>query len=399
MMKFSRACIAAVAVSYVTGASAFIGSTQPRTRFSIGTSRKSSTGGDVGKEIKATDAELVVRTSGTNLVKSEYRPPQGGAFKQDIFPNVPQLITFDSTDTLIQLKSEVGMTFRLILHEASRFRSRLPTPAVFTDAFNQAYTETNEKYPCFGCGLGMTSREWWAICTKRTYALVEHVDYERGLRDRMDGPLGDAVAEVLYNQVFASTEAWELKPGVLDALSRFKMWREEGGPQLAVLSNFDERLHSILDQVGVADAFDFVLTSREIGSEKPNRSAFEVAMSRAGVADPSLCMHVGDGFDSDVVGASNAGWHSVWIPPINGDDVPTGIDPDLIFSMCGDLFAVLDIFGLDPHFRLIPTTRVNDERGNFMDEVRVYTEEEFDNQDGRLVLPAAPKSWEGPGRL
>lgn len=34
-----------------------------------------------------------------------------------------------------------------------------------------------------------------------------------------------------------------------------------------------------------------------------------------------------------------------------------------------------------------------------MDEVRVYTEEEFDNQDGRLVLPAAPKSWEGPGRL
>lgn len=71
-------------------------------------------------------------------------------------------------------------------------------------------------------------------------------------------------------------------------------------------------------------------------------------------------------FDSDVVGASNAGWHSVWIPPINGDDVPTGIDPDLIFSMCGDLFAVLDIFGLDPHFRLIPTTRVNDERGELL---------------------------------
>ena len=46
--------------------------------------------------------------------------------------------------------------------------------------------------------------------------------------------------------------------------------------------------------------------------------------------------------------------------------MPTGIDPDLIFSMCGDLFAVLDIFGLDPHFRLIPTTRVNDERGELL---------------------------------
>lgn len=249
--------------------------------------------------MEAKDAEILqvgaMSQQGTNLVKSEWRPPQGEAFKQGIFPNVPKLITMDATDTLIQLKSDVGLIYRNTLHEATRFRARLPTPATFTTAFNKAFVEINEQYPCYGCGLGMTSREWWYMVSKKTFDYVENIDYESGLRRRLEGDLGDAVCEVLYNSVFQGSEAWELKPGVLEALSRFKMWRDEGGPVLAVLANHDERLHKILENLGIDGAFDFVLTSREIGSAKPNRSAYEVAMSRAGISDASLCMHIGDG--------------------------------------------------------------------------------------------------------
>lgn len=403
MKIFPLSVIALIAATSTTTEGSFIASVNGRSSRNRKLALRSAAQDDSFSS-QTRDAEILrvgaaAPQSGTNLVKSAWTPPQGEAFKQDIFPNVPKLITIDATDTLIQLKSEVGLIYRNILHEATRFRARLPTPAVFTTAFNTAFVEIDQEYPCYGCGLGMTSREWWYLVSKKTFDYVEHLDYEPGLRRRLQGDLGDAVCEVLYNSVFMGTEAWELKPGVLEALSRFKMWRDEGGPVLAVLANHDERLHQVLENLGIADAFDFILTSREIGSAKPSRSAFEVAMSRASVSEASLCMHIGDGFSTDVIGAANAGWHSVWIPHINKDDIPSNIDPDLIFSRSGDLFAVLDMFGLDPYFRLIPMTRYNDERGNFMDEVRVYTDEDFEDDGGRLELPAAPKSWEGPGRL
>jgi len=403
-MKFSSAGLALITVTSINLPCASGSFALHNRNLSVRNSKlySASPASDGDSTSEAKDAEILPISKpsvGTNLVKSDWKPPQGEAFKQGIFPNVPKLITMDATDTLIQLKSEVGLIYRNILHEATRFRARLPTPDCFTQAFNKAFLEVDENYPCYGCGLGMTSREWWHMVSKKTFDYVEQLDYEPGLRRRLDGPLGDAVFEVLYSSVFTGTEAWELKPGVLGALSRFKMWREESGPMIAVLANHDERLHQIFTNLGIADAFDFVLTSREIGSAKPSRSAFEVAMSRAGVGEASLCMHIGDGMNTDVIGAANAGWHGVWIPHINKDDIPKDIDPDLIFSRSGDLFAVLDMFGLDPFFRVIPTTRYNDERGNFMDEVRVYTEDDFEDEGGRLELPAAPKSWEGPGRL
>ena len=42
-------------------------------------------------------------------------------------------------------------------------------------------------------------------------------------------------------------------------------WRDKnGGPQLAVVANDDERLHIVLENLGLLPYFDFVLTSREV---------------------------------------------------------------------------------------------------------------------------------------
>lgn len=42
-------------------------------------------------------------------------------------------------------------------------------------------------------------------------------------------------------------------------------WRDKnGGPQLAVVANDDERLHVVLENLGLLPYFDFVLTSREV---------------------------------------------------------------------------------------------------------------------------------------
>ena len=46
------------------------------------------------------------------------------------------------------------------------------------------------------------------------------------------------------------------------------------------VSNFDERLPPLLHNLGVYDLFDFILTSRECGSQKPDPHIFREALKR-----------------------------------------------------------------------------------------------------------------------
>mmetsp|Transcript_13092 Transcript_13092/g.16530 ORF Transcript_13092/g.16530 Transcript_13092/m.16530 type:complete len:412 (-) Transcript_13092:207-1442(-) len=349
------------------------------------------------------EAEIIARspTGGqqTSIIQSPYVPPQGEAWKQGFF-DVPKLITLDATNTIIQLRSSVGMFYREVLFEATDYNARLPRPELFTAGFKKAFAEMDAKYPSFGCGTGMSSKEWWYDVVKNTY---DNVPIEEpGLREEMDEWLFDEVFEALYSDVFVTEEAWELRQGALEALSHFVQWRKEGGPAIAVMSNFDERLHAILKNLDVYDAFDFVLTSREIGAAKPDRRAFEVAMSRLGLTKAEDCMHVGDEFSVDVAGASGAGWHAVYIPANGEQDIPKVGSDNMLFSMVGDLFGVLKMFGREPENRIIVTTRPILEEGNFGFHQKTWTEDIDENVGPRTpyALPdTEKKSWEGPGRF
>ena len=92
-------------------------------------------------------------------------------------------------------------------------------------------------------------------------------------------------------------------------LKKLTGWRDlGGGPKLGIISNFDDRLHGILGSLGLAESFDFILTSYEIGNEKPDRGMFDEALKRAQCSDSSLAYHVGNSVDTDAVGAIAAGW-------------------------------------------------------------------------------------------
>ncbi|NOZ57977.1 MAG: TIGR02253 family HAD-type hydrolase [Euryarchaeota archaeon] len=58
--------------------------------------------------------------------------------------------------------------------------------------------------------------------------------------------------------------------------------------------------------------FDVVVTSEEVGCEKPSRRIFEVAVRRLGVASEE-CVMVGDRIATDVVGGKRAGMRTVWV--------------------------------------------------------------------------------------
>jgi putative hydrolase of the HAD superfamily len=93
--------------------------------------------------------------------------------------------------------------------------------------------------------------------------------------------------------------------------------------QVGILSNWSERLPLLCNKLGLSEHVQFVITSADIRAEKPDRSAFERALFRAGV--PAVeALHIGDHPSRDVQGALNAGLRVAMIarndqiPPADG---------------------------------------------------------------------------------
>jgi putative hydrolase of the HAD superfamily len=113
-----------------------------------------------------------------------------------------------------------------------------------------------------------------------------------------------AAAELFHR--FGSPEAWEVYPEVRGVLAGLK----DQGLRLAVISNWDERLPLLLEQLALTPFFDAVVTSSEVGVEKPDRRIFAEALRRLGV-EPEAALHVGDSPLEDVEGAIAAGMEAV----------------------------------------------------------------------------------------
>jgi putative hydrolase of the HAD superfamily len=75
---------------------------------------------------------------------------------------------------------------------------------------------------------------------------------------------------------------------------------------LGLLTNLDRDMSPICRKLGLEPYLDFVVTSGEVGVDKPEPPIFLAALERAGV-DASEAVHVGDQYKLDVVGARGVG--------------------------------------------------------------------------------------------
>jgi putative hydrolase of the HAD superfamily len=87
----------------------------------------------------------------------------------------------------------------------------------------------------------------------------------------------------------------------------------QDGLLLGVVTN-NESVHQRrkLATVGLADAFDVVAISGEVGFAKPDAAIFRYACAAIEVP-PAEAMHVGDLLEVDAYGARDAGLHGVWL--------------------------------------------------------------------------------------
>lgn len=143
-------------------------------------------------------------------------------------------------------------------------------------------------------------RAWWERCVAETLrslggrcASLAEVGTGSGSSFRI-------YFDALFSH-YAAPDAWALFPEVETFLAR----AARSGP-LAVVSNFDSRLHSILDGLGISSAFDLVLTSAEARARKPAPEIFALALRRLDTP-PDRAIHCGDNLSADFEGARRAG--------------------------------------------------------------------------------------------
>lgn len=192
-----------------------------------------------------------------------------------------QALLFDAAGTLIRPAEPVAATYARLLSPDLGPLEPSPLGSAFGRAFKNAGTPDYHKHP----DGDSAERAWWRLVVEDT--------------------VGQTVPDDAFCSIFnhyADGSAWQLYPEVVSALRRAK----DAELRCAVISNFDLRLHRILDQLGLTPYFDLILTSAEAKARKPSPQFFAQALRRLELA-PHQVLHVGDSAEADLNGAAKAG--------------------------------------------------------------------------------------------
>lgn len=113
--------------------------------------------------------------------------------------------------------------------------------------------------------------------------------------------LGAAIRPDDFIEPFMGAFVFDLIPGARQALDALGA----GGLALACVANWDVSLRELLARLAIADRFTVIVTSADVGAEKPAPLIFAQALEELGV-DATRALHIGDE-DADRVGAHAAG--------------------------------------------------------------------------------------------
>ena len=124
-------------------------------------------------------------------------------------------------------------------------------------------------------------------------------------------------------------------PDTMGALKRFSQ-----SYTLGLLTNGTPDLQRRkMEGAGIAEYFDQILISGDVGFGKPDKRIFEMILTRL-KASPKTSLMVGNSLTSDVQGAQNTGMRTVWINR-SGKSRDDRVVPDWEISSLDELDAIL----------------------------------------------------------
>jgi putative hydrolase of the HAD superfamily len=192
-------------------------------------------------------------------------------------------VTFDVGNTMIEVWPSVGHVYAEVA-AAHGYTGLLP------EELNRRFRAALHAH-----GKAVNTKPEWALIVDESFAGLSHQ------------PISDEIFPELYDR-FAGASAWRIFEDVEPTLNALR----KRGLKLGVISNWDDRLRPLLHALGLADQFEVIVISCEVGASKPERLIFEAAVKQLGVPAQAI-LHVGDNFEMDVAGANAAGLRGVQV--------------------------------------------------------------------------------------
>ena len=208
----------------------------------------------------------------------------------------PQVIFLDAVGTLFGVRGTVGE----IYSHFARHAGVTVDPKVLNQAFiNSFMAAPRAAFP--GVDVSKIPKyefAWWQAIAHQTFATAGVIDQltDFGTFFR---PLFDH---------FATAEPWFIYPEVPHVLDQ---WQQQD-IELGVISNFDSRLHQVLEALGLGNFFTSVTISTAVGAAKPQSDIFTSALAKH-QCQPQNAWHIGDSWQEDYQGAITAGLTGVWL--------------------------------------------------------------------------------------
>mmetsp|Transcript_114092 Transcript_114092/g.227014 ORF Transcript_114092/g.227014 Transcript_114092/m.227014 type:complete len:284 (+) Transcript_114092:67-918(+) len=222
---------------------------------------------------------------------------------------VPRLISVSCFGTLVQRTRPRGQQIKHALEKAFPPSTDVPSAAALYQGYKSAFRKQSAVAPNFGKGTVGSSRIWWRDVMRETvtgagaFALVS----DRGF---------EIACDHLYDNLH---ENWELCPTTEDALSNLRSYCDLHDCRLGVVANMDDRLPHLLARLGIADKFDFILSSYDCGAEQPDPYIYFNALALSSVPPSSFqaatppALHCGHLAMDDLHGALGAGFAAMLV--------------------------------------------------------------------------------------
>jgi putative hydrolase of the HAD superfamily len=190
-----------------------------------------------------------------------------------------QAITFDAAGTLLEPSPSVGAIYARVAEECG-------IGPVSVDALNRQFAQAWKAKKDFD----YSPRAWRRIVDQSFSGLAHTKPH---------------FFDHLYEE-FALPHCWRVYEDVGPTLDRCR----HHGLKLGIISNWDERLRPLLEQIGLAPYFDAIVVSVEVGHRKPEREIFQRAADLLQVSAGKI-LHIGDSIDEDLHGGVAAGFQAV----------------------------------------------------------------------------------------
>ena len=187
-------------------------------------------------------------------------------------------VLFDAAETLFTTRGSVGEIYRSVAVKFGSTASSGQIQHAFDRQFQRSGPLTREN-----------EHDWWKDVVYRVFDDVGMVDNF------------DRLFDEIY-ELFRDSRGWILFPETQRVLEEFRCHNLK----LGVISNFDSRLYTVLEDLKILGLFDSVTICSEVGFAKPQPEIFLSAIRALGVP-PSRILFTGDSLLDDFLAGKGAG--------------------------------------------------------------------------------------------